>query len=383
VRVADLLVEFKETPKSGDDPPVLTLTERNGFVPQAERFNKRLATEDTSNYKVVRRNDVAFNPYLVWAGAVAQNTITDAGIISPLYPTFKVRDGHDPRFVGRLLLTPSIIIRYDSIAFGSVPRRRRTSVRDFLDLEIPDVPQVNEQRRIAEVLDAADLLLAKRRAAINKLDTLARAVFVDMFGDPVTNPKGFRAANVEESLLFLKYGPRFYDEAYSDTGIPVTRITDLSASGRLDFSSMPRYDVSDQERLKHRLQPGDLIFARSGATVGKIAMMRDDDPECIAGAYFVHMRFNDKIEPSYAFAALRSPTIQAIVAKKSRQAAQQNFSGPGIKRLPLPIPPLDLQRRFAVANAEVEARLRSCERSAASLDSLFASLQQHAFRGDL
>lgn len=82
----EILVEFVERPGSGQEPPVLTLTERNGFVLQSERFNKRLATDDTSNYKVVRRNDLAFNPYLLWAGAVAQNTIVDAGIISPLYP---------------------------------------------------------------------------------------------------------------------------------------------------------------------------------------------------------------------------------------------------------------------------------------------------------
>lgn len=68
--VGDLLVEFKEKPGKGAEPPVLTLTERNGFVRQADRFRKRLATEDVSNYKVVRRNDIAFNPYpsLGWGG---------------------------------------------------------------------------------------------------------------------------------------------------------------------------------------------------------------------------------------------------------------------------------------------------------------------------
>lgn len=103
--VGDLLTEFSERPHGDQDLPVLTLTERQGFVLQADRFNKRLATEDTSGYKVVRRHDIAFNPYLVWAGAVARNTIVDAGVTSPLYPTFRVREGHDPGYVARLLLT--------------------------------------------------------------------------------------------------------------------------------------------------------------------------------------------------------------------------------------------------------------------------------------
>lgn len=146
--VGDLLAEYKELPARGSTPPVLTLTEKNGFVRQADRFHKRLATEDISKYKVVRKNDIAFNPYLLWAGAVAQNTIVDEGVISPLYPTFRVRDDHDPRYVARLLLTPAMIAAYDTIAFGSVPRRRRSSTNDFLNLQIPTPPNLNEQRRI-------------------------------------------------------------------------------------------------------------------------------------------------------------------------------------------------------------------------------------------
>ena len=72
---------------------MLTLTERNGFVPQAQRFHKRLATEDTSSTRWYAATIFAFNPYLLWAGAVAQNTVVDEGIISPLYPTFRVQRG--------------------------------------------------------------------------------------------------------------------------------------------------------------------------------------------------------------------------------------------------------------------------------------------------
>src|SRR4051794_38574080 len=113
-QVGDLLFEFTERRPSGAEPDVLTLTERNGFVRQVDRFNKRLATEDTSKYKTVRRGDIAFNPYLLWAGAIAQNTIVDVGIISPLYPTFRVREGVDPRYVARLLLSPRMVSAYDT-----------------------------------------------------------------------------------------------------------------------------------------------------------------------------------------------------------------------------------------------------------------------------
>jgi type I restriction enzyme S subunit len=255
----------------------------------------------------------------------------------------------------------------------------RTALAEW---EIP-LPLMETQRRIAALLDAADALRAKRRQAIARLEVLSQAIFIDMFGDPATNPKRWLPGTVAHALEFLKYGPRFYEEPYAEKGVPVVRITDLDRDGRLDFSAMPRYDVSEEVRRKHRLKPGDIIFARSGATVGKTALMREEDPECIAGAYFVHMRFKSEIDPEYACAALRMPSIQRIVAAKSRQAAQQNFSGPGIKKLPLPVPPLDLQQEFAASIREVERHKRRLLQSEAGLDALFTSLQQRAFRGEL
>jgi type I restriction enzyme S subunit len=185
------------------------------------------------------------------------------------------------------------------------------------------------------------------------------------------------------ALANMQYGHRFYNESYSTDGIRVVRITDLSESGDLDFSAMPRMAVTQDERAKYALSAGEVIFARSGATVGKVALVREGEPECIAGAYFISMRFSAEVEPEYARALLASTSIRLVIAKQSRQAAQQNFSGPALKRLPMPIPPLEQQRRFAQVVASGR-RFRATVRSnARELDALFASLQQRAFSGQL
>jgi type I restriction enzyme S subunit len=250
------------------------------------------------------------------------------------------------------------------------------------DLEIP-LPPLAEQRRIAEVLDQAEALRAKRRAALAQLDSLTQSIFLDLFGDPVSNPKKWPDPTLGELLAFQQYGPRFYNESYSADGIRIVRITDLSEAGVLDFSSMPRLLVSDEDLEKYALHPGDLIFARTGATVGKVALIQPNDPPCIAGAYFITMRFKDSLVPIYARAVLTAPSVRAIVAKRSRQAAQQNFSGPGLRQLPMPVPPIDLQRQFTSRVGAVE-KLKTTQRaSLAELDALFASLQHRAFRGEL
>lgn len=286
-------------------------------------------------------------------------------------------DSADSSILARILerFPPTSLIKdaaYPSIRLGEIEEMKVL------------VPQsAADRRRISEILDRAEVLRAKRRAFFARLDTLTQSIFLNLFGDPVANPRKWPNPRLGGLLAFQQYGPRFYNERYSADGVKIVRITDLDESGSLNFSEMPRLSVSEEDRDKYLLRAGDLIFARTGATVGKVALIMPGDPPCIAGAYFITMRFVEAIEPVYAWAVLKAPSIRAIVARTSRQAAQQNFSGPALRKLPMPVPPLELQRDFARRLAAIE-RLRSAvSRSLTTLDLLFDCLLNRAFRGEL
>ena len=251
------------------------------------------------------------------------------------------------------------------------------SADELAEFPVPALP-LSEQRRIAEILDKADVLRAKRSTALAQVDALTQSIFLEVFGDPVANPKRWPNPSVGDVLTFQQYGPRFYNESYSIDGVRIVRITDLSEAGVLDFDSMPRLAVSAEDREKYLLRPGDLLFARSGATVGKTALIQSGSPPCIAGAYFITMRFDRRIDPRYARAVLASPSVRSIVAKRSRQAAQQNFSGPGLRGLPMPCPPIELQHEFARRSEAVDRMKNTQSASLAALDALFVSMQQSA-----
>jgi len=258
----------------------------------------------------------------------------------------------------------------------------RMVMSEFWKFPVP-LPPLPEQRRIAAILDQSDALRAKRREALAQLDSLTQSIFIEMFGDPASNPMRWPDSGLGDSVQLMQYGPRFYDEAYSVDGIRIARITDLSEEGDLDFESMPRMAVTPKDLTQFALQPGDLIFARTGATVGKVALYRDGNPPCIPGAYFIRMKFKCELTPDYVATLLKSSSIREMVTLQSRQAAQQNFSGPGLRRLPLPVPPLPLQQIFATRIQAVES-LKATHRAAlAELDALFASLQHRAFAGQL
>jgi type I restriction enzyme S subunit len=302
---------------------------------------------------------------------------TFGGFVSVLRPQ---QEKLDPRYLFRWFSSGPIQKTVRS--FGQQTTNiSNLNIERCLALAIP-LPSLAEQRRIAEILDKADALRAKRRAALAQLDTLTQSIFVDMFGDPVGNSR-WPVASLGSVLTSMRYGPRFYDEEYAEDGIRIVRITDLSEGGSLDYKAMPKLRVAAQDFEKSALRPGDVIFARSGATVGKTALIRNEDPPSIAGAYFIVLRFDERFDPVYADAVLRCPSVRAIVTRRSRQAAQQNFSGPGLRELPFPVPPSDLQREFSCKVTAVARTIRTNEASASGMDALFASIQHRAFRCEL
>lgn len=296
--------------------------------------------------------------------------------ILPVMPGPKL----DRRYLQWFLLTPEMVKLAAARSTGAnLPRLSPSALQEMM---IP-VPSLSEQQRIADILDKADALRAKRRAAVEKLNALKKAIFFDLFGDPVANPKRWHDRSLGAVMAETQYGPRFFNEQYSSDGVRIVRITDLNANGDLDFSAMPRMSVSEADLEQYRLRPGDLIFARSGATVGKVAVVKDAAPECIAGAYFIRIRLSREVLPEYAADVLSTASVRRIVDSQSRQAAQQNFSGPGLRRLPMPVPPFSLQLAYREATRAIDLQRTTQKKSLSELDALLASLQHSAFRGEL
>lgn len=363
--------------------PILSMTMHEGLVDQASKFKKRVASIDTSQYKVVNRDQLVVG-FPIDEGVLSFQDLYDEAIVSPAYDVWNLRSNSkiDSRYLERFLRSSRALVFYASKLRGTTARRRTLPDDIFLSLEVP-LPSLAEQRRIVAILDKADSLREKRRQALAKLDELLKSVFIEMFGDPVTNPKGWSMSSFGKEISLLEYGPRFYYESYSPSGIRIVRITDLDSLGNLDFSSMPKMEVSEDDKKRYCLNPGDLLFARSGATVGKTALISDKDPECIAGAYFIRMRFKNPIHPFFARMVMASRSIQEIIVSRSRQSAQQNFSGPGIRSLPLPVPPMQLQLKLQTLHLVLSNLIVNAKLHLQSADRLFNSLQQRAFSGDL
>jgi type I restriction enzyme S subunit len=354
----------------------------DGLVVQSQKFKKRVASDDTSEYKVVPRGDLVVG-FPIDEGVLDFQFIFDEAIVSPAYSVWRlIKANVDASYLKRYLRSPLAITYYKGKLRSTTARRRSLSSDMFLSLPVP-LPSLDEQRRIAVILEKADALRQKREQALEFYDQLGHGSFSTNFGDPLTNPKRLPVRKIGELDVEISYGPRFYNEKYSENGTPIVRITDLSPEGDLCFDEMPKLAVSASDLDKYKAISGDILFARTGATVGKIALISDSDPVCIPGAYFIRMRFPDVIDPIFAWYSLRSPTIQAAIMEGSRQSAQQNFSGPGLRRLPMLMPDIEAQRKFAEQVKRLRKHRSKYKEHSLRLSLLFSSLEHRAFTGQL
>ena len=252
----------------------------------------------------------------------------------------------------------------------------------FSKIEIP-LPSLPEQRRIAAILDKADALRAKRREAIAKLDQLLQVVFLDMFGDPVANPKGWNSGKIGDLLESVKYGS---SEKADLTGtIPMLRMNNITYSGEMDLSNLKYVSPDGSTEEKYLVSPGDLLFNRTNSKelVGKTAVYEGPVPMSYAG-YLVRGRTKLGNAPEYISAYLNSSFgKEKLRAMCKSIIGMANINAKEFAGISIPIPPVELQRKFQERVQAFRGQKAGLVAQATKIESLFASLQQRAFNGSL
>jgi type I restriction enzyme S subunit len=253
--------------------------------------------------------------------------------------------------------------------------------KDIETLEIP-LPPPSEQRRIVEILDQADRLRRLRAEADAKADRILPALFIKMFGDPATNPMGWPVESLGDlSVLGPQYGANARSVPLSPGQPRYVRITDIREGGRLAEGSVG-IDLADWGPYK--LEEGDLLFARSGATVGKTYIHRPGNGPCAFAGYLIRFRLDaTRLHPLVAFAFTQTSAYRAWVDSKRRTAAQPNINGQEYASLRVPVPARSLQERFVSLYSMIELVGRASSVSSRRLECLFSGLLRRAFSGDL
>lgn len=251
--------------------------------------------------------------------------------------------------------------------------------KDIAQLRL-QVPPIDVQRRIAAILDQADALRAKRREALAQLDSLTQSIFIDMFGDPVKNSKGWPILPFGSQFESVRYGTGS-PPPYVENGIPFVRATNIKM-GRINTKDLKNISADDAKRLsKCKVHHGNIIVVRSGVNTGDCAVIPAEyDGSCAAFDLIVDIEYLNAV--FFAF-LINSEYGRQVLEPLTRRAAQPHLNAEQLRSLPLMAPPEQLRREFAKRIDAVETIRVTHIAALAELDTLFASLQHRVFRGEL
>jgi restriction endonuclease S subunit len=225
----DALEPIANRPDGKDYPLVLSVTEKRGIIPQTEIFKHRIATDDISKYKILEPMDIAYNPYLLWCGAIGQWQGSEAGVVSPVYECFRVKSNCEPRYLGYIFETGILTNYFDALAIGSIVRRRRTIPSDFIAAPI-QLPPLPEQKRIVDLISSVDSYIEALQQQIKSAIRSRNAVLHKL----LTTGGGDWAESSLGRLFSLEYGKPLTDENRDGKGFPV-----FASAGVVGFHSEP------------------------------------------------------------------------------------------------------------------------------------------------
>ena len=268
-------------------------------------------------------------------------------------------------------------------AGANLPRLRPKALADFI---IP-LPALPEQRRIAAILDRADALRAKRRAALAQLDTLAQSIFIDMFGDPATNPKGWSRLSLGDLLILGPQNGIYKPMSEYGSGTPILRIDGFYSGVVTKLATLKQVRLSAEEIVHYGLRAGELVLNRVNSMeyLGKSAIIPMLAEPTVFESNMMRIAVNTKkVLPQYVVQFLQTTFIRGQIFTAAKHAVNQSsINQQDVKGFQINLPPLSLQHEFARHVTTVEKLKMVHRASLDELDALFAALQHRAFRGGL
>lgn len=253
------------------------------------------------------------------------------------------------------------------------------------DIAVP-LPAIADQLRIADILSRAESLIAQRKESIRLLDEYLKSTFFEMFGDPVRNERGWEVYTFEDFTTRVTKGesPKWQGYDYLHSGVRFVTSENV-LWGDVDLEKAKYIHEDFHRKLKRsQLLEGDMLVNLVGASVGRTAMCpKNALPANINQAVAAITLKKGKVISSYVLFLFINQSFQRMMLGNVVEAARANLSLSDIRNLKIPVPPIELQTKFAKIVEKTEALKAQYHLSLQGLENLYGGLSQRAFRGDL
>jgi len=328
--------------------PVLSMTMHEGIVLQSDRFKKSLASTDQSDYKVVKHGQLVVG-FPIDEGVLYIQKVANEGIMSPAYNVWDVNTSKvEADYLELCLHSPQAMQYYSDKLRGSTARRRSIPTTDLLALPIR-LPSLDEQRKKISLINKMNAVIEDRKQQLNFANQLVKSRFIEMFGEPETNPFGYPIKALSEIATYWN-GLTYKPEDVQETGTIVLRSSNIQNS-QLDFEDTVR--VQCPIRDKQFVKENDILMcSRNGSArlVGKVALIQNIQEPMSFGAFMMIIRskYYRYLMTFFQMDAFRNQI------KTGATTTINQITGNMLNQVTLPVPDMATVEKFAAFVEQVD-----------------------------
>ena len=251
-------------------------------------------------------------------------------------------------------------------------------LRNLTDALI-ELPDIETQKYIVSILSKIKELIDSRYQELKILENLIKARFVEMFGDPIENPKNWKITTVGDIVTEVRYGTS--KPAVEGGQYPYLRMNNLTADGHLDLHDLKYIDISDEEIEKCVVRTGDVLFNRTNSIdlVGKTALF-DLPEEMVIAGYIIRVRLKKNMLPEVFSEYMNLKALKDILRSMAKGAVNQaNINAQELQSIKIYLPDIELQKQFVTIKTQIDKSKATVQKALDETQLLFDSLMQKYF----
>ena len=375
-KLGDFISEYSVKNRCNETIPVYSVTNSQGFC--KEYFNKEVASQDKSTYKIVPYGCFAYNPSRINVGSVDWQNKEERVIVSPLYNVFSVSENLNQDFLLYFIKSNGTMGIINTLATGTV----RLNLKLSMLKEFPiTVPPLSDQQSIVEELNTINELIRLKKEQLKDFDNLAQSLFYEMFGDPVENEKGWEVKKFSEVASFkngLNFGKNENGYSYKILGVG-----DFKNNYVVNSSLLEYINLNDELSSDYFLKPEDIVFVRSNGSkelVGRCVSVDCTEPTTYSG-FCIRCRLdeNSGVLPMYLLYVCKNKGIREYLTQSGRGCNISNVNQKILNSTDIIIPPVSKQELFIQRIELIEQQKDEIKSTIADLETLLASRMQYWF----
>ena len=352
--IGDIYAERSQ--RGASDIELLSVTMNDGVMPRSEIEGKDNSSEDKSNYKVVLTGDMVYNSMRMWQGA---NGISPCdGIVSPAYtvlmPKIPISNGYFAAF----FKSPNLINEFRKNSQGMTS--------DTWNLKYPQIetikvciPALSEQNRVADMLGTLERRIAKQAHLVDCLKKYKRGLISEILNQKIRithEDEKWEEVSLSAVADGFEYGMNAAATIF-DGVHKYIRITDIDDDSHTYIDSAPVSPAGVLEG-KYRVRENDILFARTGASVGKSYLYQASDGDMYFAGFLIRIHVIDGVDSGYVFLNTLTEEYNRWVALESTRSGQPGINAEQYRRYRFKLPPLETQKQISAIAQKIDAQIK-------------------------